>query len=85
QTGFGFYSELMNSFKGIRITNPNTIESYRQFFNSCIIVDGIGHKRFTFEELMNAGNLDQFLKTHVNNNVAGFTYTSSTGDKSFQY
>lgn len=84
-TGYGFYSQLMNSFQGIRITNPNTIESYRQFFNSCIIVDGIGHKRFTFEDLMNAGNLDQFLKTNVNNNVAGFTYTSTAGAKSFQY
>lgn len=84
-TGYGFYSQLLNSFKDIRITNPNTIESYRQFFNSCIIVDGIGHKRFTFEDLMNAGNLDQFIKTNVNNNVAGFTYTSTTGSKSFQY
>lgn len=85
ETGFAFYSQLLESFKDIRITNPNTIESYRQFFNSCIIVDGIGHKRFTFDELMNAGNLDQFLKTHVNNNVAGFTYSSSIGAKSFQF
>ena len=84
-TGYGFYSQLMGSFNGIRITNPNTIESYRQFFNSCIIVDGIGHKRFTFDDLMGAGNLDQFLRTNVNNNVAGFTYTSTTGAKSFQY
>lgn len=84
-TGYAFYSQLMDSLNGIRITNPNTIESYRQFFNSCIIVDGIGHKRFTFDDLMSAGNLDQFLRANVNNNVAGFTYTTTAGNKSFQY
>lgn len=85
RTGFLFHSEMMKAVGKVKITDPRTMENYRKFFASCVIVDGIGHQRFSWEDMLNAPNLDRFLKTSVSTGVAGFFYTAADGSQSFQF
>lgn len=85
KTGFLFYSQLFEQLNKATISDKRTAENYRKFFASCVIVDGIGHKRFSWEDVVNAPNLDNFFKTRTANTLAGFFYTDSGGASSFQF
>jgi conjugal transfer mating pair stabilization protein TraG len=85
QTGFLFYDSMMKQINKVTIVNSITAQNYRQFFESCVVVDGVGHNRFTWGDMLNAPDLDAFYKQQMTN-VAGFFYTGADGKPAgFQY
>ena len=74
-TGFLFHQEMFHKAENARLSGMYAKYNFNQFVHSCVIVDGVGHDRFTWEDLMSAPNIDTFLKQNLSNaDVAQFYY-----------
>lgn len=84
RNGFLFSHKLYDATRGMGFTEERIGTNFAEFFSSCVIVDGIGHKRFTWQQVMEATDLITFFSNNVAQNVAGFKYTAAGGGESIE-
>lgn len=81
-TGLLFPHKLYEATRKMGFPDDRTNNNFKEFFASCVVVDGIGHRRFTWREVMEAPNLMNFFDTRVAVNAASFKYTAGSGTES---
>lgn len=81
-TGLLFPHKLYEATRKLSFPDDRTTNNFTEFFASCVVVDGIGHNRFTWREVMESANLMNFFDTRVAANAASFKYTASSGAES---
>ena len=81
-TGLLFPHKLYEATRKLSFPDDRTTNNFTEFFASCVVVDGIGHNRFTWREVMGSANLMNFFDTRVAANAASFKYTASSGSES---
>lgn len=81
-TGLLFPHKLYEATRKMGFPDDRTNNNFKEFFASCVVVDGIGHRRFTWREVMEAPNLMNFFDTRVAVNAASFRYTAGSGTES---
>lgn len=81
-SGMLFGHRLLDASRDASIPNERTYLNFSDFFATCIVVDGIGNNRFTWEDVMKSGDLVTFFSTKPAINAASFLYRNSLGVKS---
>lgn len=81
-SGMLFGHRLLDASKDASIPNERTYLNFSDFFATCIVVDGIGNNRFTWEDVMKSNDLVTFFSTKPAINAASFLYRNSLGVKS---
>lgn len=81
-SGMLFPHKLYAATRKMNFPDDRTSNNFTEFFASCVVVDGIGHNRFTWREVMSAPNLMNFFDTRVAVNAASFKYTAGSGNES---
>ncbi|MFK5948026.1 MAG: conjugal transfer protein TraG N-terminal domain-containing protein [Methylococcales bacterium] len=71
--GHAMVDRVMN----IRIPEERAAVNFTEFFNSCVIIDGVGNKRFTWEQVLRSSDLGTFFQNNVAQNAAFFAYTNA--------
>ena len=71
--GHAMVDRIMN----IRIPDERAAVNFTEFFNSCVIIDGVGNKRFTWEQVLRSNDLGTFFQNNVAQNAAFFAYTNA--------
>ncbi len=74
QTGFLFSHQLLDLSRQATFSNERLHQNFSEFFSACVIVDGIGHDRFTWEQVMESQDLLSFFANHVAQHAASFKY-----------
>lgn len=80
--GFLFANSLIDSAKRFQIKDGRLNENFSEFMATCVVVDGIGNGRFTWNELKSADNLSVFFSERVARNAAYFRYFNADGTSS---
>lgn len=78
--GMLFGHKLLDSSRKMKLPDERTYINFMEFFNSCVVIDGVGHGRFTWQDVMKSSDLVDFFGTRVSQNVAFFSYTDSSGN-----
>ncbi len=66
------------------IQDERTYLNFTEFFASCVVVDGIGQRRFGWDQVLQSNNLITFFESNVAVNAASFKYAdSSARNKNF--
>jgi conjugal transfer mating pair stabilization protein TraG len=83
--GIMFAQSMMEEMaKRYEINDGYTTNSFSQFWESCVIFDGIGNNRFTLRDIVNTNDLEMFFRNNVAVNAAYFRYTDRFGVDSNQ-
>jgi|GEM_PF-3142937 len=80
--GLLFPHKLYEATRKMSFPDDRTNNNFSEFFSSCVVVDGIGHNRFTWREVMESTDLKDFFGTRVAVNAARFKYTDGAGSES---
>ena len=78
-SGFLFANSLYDASTKLTFPDDRTNNNFMEFFSSCVVVDGIGHKRFSWRDVMISPNLVNFFSENVAVNAASFKYTDPSG------
>jgi conjugal transfer mating pair stabilization protein TraG len=78
-SGFLFANSLYDASTKLNFPDDRTNNNFMEFFSSCVVVDGIGHNRFSWREVMSAPDLVRFFSDEVAEFAASFKYTDSSG------
>lgn len=79
-SGFLFHQEVFKRADQAKLLDDRNKYNFDQFVASCIVVDGIGHERFTYEELKSSANPLSFLSARLSDaDVSQFYYVPSSG------
>lgn len=79
-SGFLFHQEVFKRADQAKLLGDRDKYNFDQFVASCVVVDGIGHERFTYEELKSSANPISFLSSRLSDaDVSQFYYVPSTG------
>ncbi len=81
-SGMLFGHRLLDASREANIPQERTYLNFSDFFSTCIVVDGIGHNRFTWEDVMKSGDLVTFFSNKPAINAASFLYRNSSGSAS---
>lgn len=82
ESGLLFAQKLFDESQRLTLSDGRTNANFYEFFSSCVVVDGIGHGRFTWDDLTRSSNLSNFFSNNVAQNAASFAYTASNGSQS---
>ena len=77
--GLLFGHKVLEATRTMVIPEERTYLNFTEFFGSCVVVDGVGHDRFTWEAVLEANDLLAFFSTNVAEHAARFKYITSTG------
>lgn len=85
-SGFLFHQEVFKRANSIGLMNDIDKFNFDQFVSSCVVVDGIGHGRFSYEDLRKSTNPADFLSANLSDaDVSQFYYrppgSSMTADQ----
>ena len=61
--GLLFAHKLYETSRRLRFPNDRINNNFSEFFSSCVVVDGVGHNRFTWGEVLRSSNLINFFDT----------------------
>lgn len=78
-TGLLFANSLIETSDRFIIPDGRTNENFSEFVATCVIVDGLGNNRFTWNEITAAPNLVSFFATRVAKWAAHFRYIKDDG------
>ncbi len=79
QNGLLFGHKVLEASRTMVIPDERTYLNFTEFFSSCIVVDGVGHNRFSWEDVLEANDLLAFFGTNVAQHAARFKYVTTTG------
>lgn len=79
KNGLLFGHRMLEASRTFKIHDSRIQSNLNEFFSSCVVIDGIGNNRFTWDEVINSNNLLNFLGSRVAKNVASFKYTYPSG------
>ncbi len=80
ENGLLFAHSMLDDAAQMRITDARTKANMNRFIKNCVVIDGLGMRRFTVRELDSSANLAEFFSTRVAANAASFMYINSGGD-----
>ena len=80
ETGLLFPQSIYIASTQFSLVGDTQKNNFQQFFSSCVIVDGIGHNRFTWRSMMESSDLSEFFGTNVAQYAASFLYINSSGN-----
>ncbi len=83
ENGFLFSHRVLEASRTMSITDGRTYQNLINFYKDCVH-EGLIHRRFTEDELLNSTNLITFFSSRVAENAAMFTYQNSTGVESIE-
>lgn len=70
---------MFDALSNMNIADARTSANYAEFLATCVIFDGIGQRRFAWEDVLASTDLATFFSTRVAANVARFRYTEASG------
>lgn len=79
QNGLLFGHKVLEASRTMVIPDERTYLNFTEFFSSCVVVDGVGHGRFSWEDVLEANDLLAFFGTNVAQHAARFKYVTTTG------
>ena len=79
QNGLLFGHKVLEASRTMIIPDERTYLNFTEFFGSCVVVDGVGQGRFSWEEVLETNDLLGFFSTHVAQHAARFKYITSAG------
>lgn len=79
QNGLLFGHKVLEASRTMVIPDERTYLNFTEFFSSCVVVDGVGHNRFSWEDVLEANDLLAFFGTNVAQHAARFKYVTTTG------
>ncbi|MXX10528.1 MAG: hypothetical protein F4Z68_03820 [Nitrospira sp. SB0667_bin_9] len=77
QNGLLFGHKVLEASRTMVIPDERTYLNFTEFFSSCVVVDGIGHGRFSWEDVLEANDLLAFFGTNVAQHAARFKYVTT--------
>lgn len=80
--GLLFAHSLYEAVRTMNFHDDRLNQNFSEFFSSCVVIDGVGHGRFTWNDVLAADNLIAFFETKVAVNAAAFKYIDSAGAES---
>jgi conjugal transfer mating pair stabilization protein TraG len=80
--GLLFANQLYEESRGFEFPDDRVDQNFQEFFISCVVVDGIGQKRFEWRDVLMAPTLTAFFSANVAQNAAHFKYVASSGTES---
>jgi len=82
--GMLFANKLIDANRRMELPDDRQNNNFLEFFTSCVVVDGIGHNRFSWRDVMDSDNLGTFFANNVAVNAASFKYTNPGGAESIE-
>ena len=82
ESGLLFAHKLLDATRKMTIQDGRVKENFDQFFSSCVVIDGIGHYRFTWSDVTRSNNLINFFSANVAENVAFYRHQNQDGTQS---
>lgn len=79
RNGLLFGHKVLEASRTMVIPDERTYLNFTEFFSSCVVVDGVGHGRFSWEDVLEANDLLAFFGTNVAQHAARFKYVTTTG------
>ena len=79
QNGLLFGHKVLEASRTMVIPDERTYLNFTEFFSSCVVVDGVGHGRFSWEDVLEANDLLAFFGTNVAQHAARFKYVTGSG------
>ena len=79
ENGLLFGHKVLEASRTMVISDERIYLNFTEFFSSCVVVDGVGHGRFSWEDVLEANDLIAFFGAHVAAHAARFKYTTTTG------
>lgn len=77
--GLLFGHKILEATRTMVIPDERTYLNFTEFFSSCVVVDGVGHGRFSWEDVLEANDLLAFFSTNVAEHAARFKYVTAAG------
>ena len=75
--GLLFGHKVLEASRTMVIPDERTYLNFTEFFSSCVVVDGVGHNRFSWEDVLEANDLLAFFSANVAQNAARFKYVTT--------
>lgn len=82
--GLLFAHSMLESASKMRIHDGRTRQNLIEFIKSCVVIDGLGNRRFTVEDLERSPDLIDFFSNNVAEHAARFAYTHTSGTVSVE-
>lgn len=79
ENGLLFGHKVLEASRTMVISDERIYLNFTEFFSSCVVVDGVGHGRFSWEDVLEANDLLAFFGAHVAVHAARFKYTTTAG------
>lgn len=79
ENGLLFGHSMLESASKMRVTDGRTRQNLIEFIKSCVVIDGLGMRRFNIEDLERSPNLLDFFSNNVAQNAARFAYIQPGG------
>ena len=79
ENGLLFGHKVLEASRTMVISDERIYLNFTEFFSSCVVVDGVGHGRFSWEDVLEANDLIAFFGAHVAAHAARFKYTTTAG------
>lgn len=79
ENGLLFGHKVLEASRTMVISDERIYLNFTEFFSSCVVVDGVGHGRFSWEDVLEANDLIAFFGANVAAHAARFKYTTAAG------
>ena len=79
ENGLLFGHKVLEASRTMVISDERIYLNFTEFFSSCVVVDGVGHGRFSWEDVLEANDLIAFFGANVAAHAARFKYTTTAG------
>ncbi len=79
ENGLLFGHKVLEASRTMVISDERIYLNFTEFFSSCVVVDGVGHGRFSWEDVLEANDLIAFFGANVAVHAARFKYTTTAG------
>jgi len=79
--GLLYANKLYEASRNFVLTDDRTKDNFNSFFSACVVVDGIGHNRFSWGDVMDSTDLVSFFQSNVAENAAYFKYIDGSGNQ----
>ena len=79
ENGLLFGHKVLEASRTMVISDERIYLNFTEFFSSCVVVDGVGHGRFSWEDVLEANDLIAFFGANVAAHAARFKYTTPAG------
>lgn len=80
--GLLFAHKIYEATSEMQFSDERTAANYSEFIATCVIFDGVGQGRFTWEDVVASDNLVEFFSTRVARYAARFKYIDANGSHS---